>query len=73
MAVVSRTVIEVRMQKGQLLKGDRNSVLHAANIPDDLTALQGPPDHACHFDKLGKRYYYTVLYILIILHLHLNL
>ena len=27
----------------------------AANIPDDPTALQGPPDRACHFDKLGKR------------------
>ena len=27
----------------------------ATNVPDDPTALQGPPDRACHFDKLGKR------------------
>ena len=27
----------------------------AANIPDDPSASQGPPDRACHFDKLGKR------------------
>ena len=29
----------------------------AANVPDDPIALQGPPDRACHFDKLGKSMY----------------
>ena len=56
------------MQKRQLLKRQERHL--AANIPDDLTALHGPPERACHFDELGKRYYFTSLCILIILQLH---
>ena len=26
----------------------------ATDIPDDPKAVQGPPDRACHFEKLGK-------------------
>ena len=53
MDAVSPTVTEVRMQKGQLRQ--EQCLQLAANVPEDPTALQGPPDRACHFDKFSKR------------------
>jgi hypothetical protein len=46
----------------------RQEQRHAANVPDDPTALQGPPDRVCHFDKLNslaRGIHIIILYVLL--------
>ena len=70
MAVVSHTVIEVRMQKGQLLKRDRNSVLQQTYQMISLPYRDHLTVPATLINLARGKYYYTVLCILIILQLH---
>ena len=70
MVVVSHTVIEVRMQKGQLLKRDRNSVLQQTYQMILLPYRDHLTVPATLINLARGKYYYTVLCILIILQLH---